>query len=77
MMNSMESSSIGTRCPVCGMAIDEKSAKSVVYAGQTYLVASDDCKTRFLMDPAKYAGKAADSSLASSHGHHCGGHGCC
>ena len=84
MMNSMESSSTGTRCPVCGMEIDEKSARRVEYKGQTYFVASDDCKRRFLMDPAKYAGKAADSSSASSHGHHVedpargsGGHGCC
>ena len=84
MMNQMQSSSSGTRCPVCGMGIDEKSARKVEYNGQTYLVASDDCKARFQADPARYAGKAADLDSTSSHGHHVedpargsGGHGSC
>ncbi len=75
MMNSMQSNSGGTRCPVCGMGIDEKSPEKVEYKGQTYLVASDDCKSRFLADPEKYTAKAKESD--SQHSHHGGGHGCC
>jgi len=59
------------------MQIDEKSAKKVEYKGQTYFVASDDCKVRFQADPAKYADKIIEKGSTSSHGHHGGGHGCC
>ena len=75
MMNSMQSNSSVTRCPECGMGIHEKSAKKVDCKGQTYLVASDDCKSCFLADPEKYTGKAQESD--SQHSHHGGGHGCC
>ncbi len=77
MLNEVKSRPAGKRCPVCGMTIDEKSAKKVDYNGQTYLVASDDCKARFQAEPAKYAGKTTESSSTSGHGHHGGGHGCC
>jgi Cu+-exporting ATPase len=76
MLNEVKSRSAG-KCPVCGMEIDERSARKVEYNGQTYFVASEDCKARFQADPAKYAGKAAESGPTSSHGHHGGGHGCC
>ena len=65
------------KCPVCGMEIDEKSAKRVEYKGQTYFVASDDCKARFQADPVKYTAKAMQSGSQDEHSHHSGGHGCC
>ena len=65
------------KCPVCGMEIDEKSAKRVEYKGQTYFVASDDCKARFQADPVKYTAKAMQSGSQDQHSHHRGGHGCC
>ncbi len=41
--------------PVCGMTIDEKTAKGEsVYNGQTYYFCAPICKTRFDQDPAKY-----------------------
>ena len=59
------------------MEIDEKSAKRVEYKGQTYFVASDDCKARFQADPVKYTAKAMQSGSQDEHSHHGGGHGCC
>ena len=44
--------------PVCGMTIDEKTAKGQSeYKGQTYYFCATICKTKFDQDPAKYAGK--------------------
>jgi Cu+-exporting ATPase len=44
--------------PVCGMTIDEKTAKGTSeYKGQTYYFCAPICKTKFDQDPAKYAGK--------------------
>ena len=41
--------------PVCGMTIDEKTAKGQSeYHGQTYYFCAAVCKTRFDQDPAKY-----------------------
>lgn len=62
-----------TQCPVCGMEIEENSAKKVVYNGQTYLVASDNCKTRFQANPAQYAAMGEHSG----HQRHSHKHGCC
>lgn len=62
-----------TSCPVCGMEIEEKSAKKVLYNGQTYFVATDDCKKRFQADPTKYAAM----SEPSRHQQHSDKHGCC
>jgi YHS domain-containing protein len=44
--------------PVCGMTIDEKTAKGQSqYKGQTYYFCATICKTKFDQDPAKYVGK--------------------
>ena len=44
--------------PVCGMTIDEKTAKGTSeYKGQTYYFCAAVCKTRFDAAPEKYAGK--------------------
>jgi YHS domain-containing protein len=41
--------------PVCGMTIDEKTAKGTSqYKGQTYYFCATVCKTKFDQDPAKY-----------------------
>lgn len=41
--------------PVCGMTIDEKTAKGQSeYKGQTYYFCATICKTKFDQDPAKY-----------------------
>jgi YHS domain-containing protein len=41
--------------PVCGMTIDEKTAKGQSqYNGQTYYFCAPICKTKFDQDPAKY-----------------------
>ena len=41
--------------PVCGMTIDEKTAKGTSeYKGQTYYFCATICKTKFDQDPAKY-----------------------
>ncbi len=72
---SGKSRTAAARCPVCGMQIDEKTARIVEYQGQAYVVASDDCKAKFQANPEKYTGKAVES--AGQHSHHGGGHGCC
>lgn len=54
------------------MEIEERSAKKVDCNGQTYLVASDDCKKQLLAHPEKYAGMTEHSG--HQHGHR---HGCC
>lgn len=44
--------------PVCGMKIDPAKAKGKAdYQGKTYYFCSDDCKTKFEKEPAKYAEK--------------------
>jgi YHS domain-containing protein len=42
--------------PVCGMMVDEKSAKwKSAYGGKTYYFCSEGCKRTFEKDPKKYA----------------------
>lgn len=42
-------------CPVCGMSIDEKSAKfKMEYRGKTYYFCSSSDKSKFELDPEKY-----------------------
>jgi YHS domain-containing protein len=56
--------------PICGMSVDEKSAKfKSDYKGNTYYFCSQVCKTTFDKNPAKYAG--------GSSGHSGGGCSCC
>ena len=45
-----------TKDPVCGMSIEEsKAAASLVHQGRTYYFCSENCKTKFLQDPLRYA----------------------
>ena len=42
--------------PVCGMMVDEKSAKwKSAYGGKTFYFCSESCKKTFDKDPKKYA----------------------
>jgi YHS domain-containing protein len=42
--------------PVCGMMVDEKSAKwKSAYGGKTYYFCNEGCKRTFEKDPKKYA----------------------
>ncbi|WP_114355255.1 YHS domain-containing protein, partial [Devosia naphthalenivorans] len=43
------------RDPVCGMKVDPASAKhKVTYEGATYYFCSEGCRSKFMIDPAKY-----------------------
>jgi YHS domain-containing protein len=43
--------------PVCGMEVDEKTAKhKVEYKGQTYYFCAPGCKFTFEEDPESYIG---------------------
>jgi YHS domain-containing protein len=43
--------------PVCGMEVDEKSAKDkMTYQGQTYYFCGTDCKEEFEASPEDYLG---------------------
>jgi YHS domain-containing protein len=44
--------------PICGMAVDEKTAKyKSDYKGKTYYFCSNYCKTKFDKNPSKFASK--------------------
>jgi Cu+-exporting ATPase len=44
--------------PVCGMNVDEKTAKlKSAYMGKTYYFCSQACKSSFDKNPTKYATK--------------------
>ena len=47
-----------TKDPVCGMTVKIAGAvPTAEYLGKSYYFCSDDCKTAFLKDPAKFASK--------------------
>jgi len=47
-----------TKDPVCGMSVDEKTAKfKSEHKGRTYYFCSQACKTTFDESPTKYVGK--------------------
>ena len=49
--------------PVCGMDVDPKQAAGKSeYQGQTCYFCSTGCKKAFDREPAKYVGKAEESS---------------
>ena len=58
--------------PICGMMVDEKTAKyKSDYEGNTYYFCAASCKNTFEKNPTKYAKGAAGGHA----GHHSGG--CC
>ena len=45
--------------PVCGMMVDEKTARwKAAYAGRTYYFCAEACRRTFEKDPKKYVKKA-------------------
>jgi len=60
--------------PVCGMSVDEKTAKfKSEHMGKTYYFCSQMCKTTFDKNPMKYTGGPSEQSGHSMHS----GHSCC
>jgi len=59
--------------PVCGMNVDTgKAAATEKYGGQSYYFCSAHCHSEFKTNPARYAGKQADTRGApAGHGGHC------
>jgi len=46
--------------PVCGMQVDEKTARArLEYEGTTYYFCSDGCKERFKEDPHKFIARSS------------------
>lgn len=44
--------------PICGMQVDERTAKwKAEYQGQTYYFCAQSCQRTFLQNPAKYAAR--------------------
>lgn len=56
--------------PVCGMEVDEKSAKwTSEYKGKTYYFCAPGCKSDFDEEPEKYMGEHKEGH---GHAHHMG-----
>ncbi|MBL6751232.1 MAG: heavy metal translocating P-type ATPase [Nevskia sp.] len=56
------------RDPVCGMAVDSKTALRASHAGHDYFFCSEGCRGTFLADPVRYAepGTAKEKAQASA-----------
>ncbi|MGE5453402.1 MAG: heavy metal translocating P-type ATPase [Acidobacteriota bacterium] len=50
--------------PVCGMTVQRQSAQSESYAGKMFFFCSEHCKTKFLANPAQYAGSDAPAPVS-------------
>jgi YHS domain-containing protein len=53
-----------TKCPVCGMMVDEKTAPTSVYKGKKYYFHKPQHKVMFDNDPERYL---SQRNLQSSH----------
>ncbi len=52
--------------PVCGMTVDRKDARHLAeYGGVVYAFCAMSCRTRFIRDPASYAGAPVSSEPTS------------
>ena len=52
--------------PVCGMDVDPQGADHHAdYHGQTYVFCSENCRAKFVADPASYVGPGSAPSQAS------------
>ena len=46
------------RDPVCGMQVDPRNAAATMeYQSQTYYFCSEDCRQKFMQNPAQYVGQ--------------------
>lgn len=48
----------GLKDPVCGMKVTEQSDHHVEHKGKPYFFCSEKCQTKFVAEPARYAGSA-------------------
>ncbi len=55
-----------TRCPVCGMMVDETTAPSSEYEGATYYFHKPVHKEMFDKDPEKFLSKLTDKGETMS-----------
>ena len=63
--------------PVCGVAVDEKTAKfKSLYALNVYYFDSEACKIKFDKDPQKYTHESGVQHHASHYGGYCPTPGC-
>lgn len=46
-----------TKCPVCGMMVDENTAPSLEYKGKTYYFMNPVHMANFEKDPEKFLGR--------------------
>jgi YHS domain-containing protein len=60
--------------PVCGMTVENATAKSAVYQGQAYYFCSQSCRDKFEAAPAAYAKALATPAAVQQSSRH---HGCC
>lgn len=43
------------QCPICQMDVDPQNAPSTTYNGEEYHFCSEECREKFLQDPAGHA----------------------
>ncbi len=51
-----------TKCPVCGMMVDENSAPTSLYKGKKYYFHKPQHKAMFDKDPERYLGQQKTQS---------------
>ena len=49
-----------TRCPVCGMLVDEDTAPSLEYGGKIYYFMNPFHKEIFVKDPARFQRRSSN-----------------
>jgi YHS domain-containing protein len=49
------------RDPVCQVDVDEKTAVTSVYLGETLYFCTEECKKRFEADPERYVSRSEHS----------------
>jgi YHS domain-containing protein len=49
-----------TRCPVCGMMVDENTAPNYKYMGKVYYFMNPIHKDMFVNDPEKFLSKSSN-----------------
>ncbi len=56
-----------TKCPVCGMMVDENTAPSLEHAGKKYYFMNPMHKDMFEKDPEKFLGQNKDEMDMGNH----------
>jgi len=55
----------GSRDPVCGMAVDRRTALTSEFRGKTYFFCGPGCRAKFEADPERYA--SSERQIAPTH----------